>query len=302
MSDLKTTISSLKTTFYPAKLLLFGEHTVLQGSQALALPLPKFGGSWQFSDDKTLQYNLSDFMIYLKNLVEKSEISLNTEGGTNLLSQGLHFKSNIPNGYGVGSSGALVAALYDVFCENKTTNLAELKMILGRMESFFHGESSGFDPLVCYIQKPVLIKKDRSLAVLEDIKNDVSIFLLDTGIPRKGENMIRLFSEKSQNTAFKDLVINDLLPNIDDAIACFLQNEPNLLFETVHKISLFQYRYFPEAVPLSHKNVWLEGLNSDVYKLKLCGSGGGGFILGFCLDVKEAKKMLVKLGFKMIVI
>ena len=114
--------------------------------------------------------------------------------------------------------------------------------------------------------------------------------------------MIRLFSEKSQNTAFKDLVINDLLPNIDDAIACFLQNEPNLLFETVHKISLFQYRYFPEAVPLSHKNVWLEGLNSDVYKLKLCGSGGGGFILGFCLDVKEAKKMLVKLGFKMIVI
>jgi mevalonate kinase len=296
------TLSDLKNTFYPAKLLLFGEHTVLQGSQALAMPLPKFGGRWAFSEDKTLQYNLSDFNLYLKNLVEKGEIDLNTEGVTHELSQGLHFKSNIPNGYGVGSSGALVAALYDVFCETPTTDLAELKTILGKMESFFHGASSGFDPLVCYTRKQILIKNDRSLAVLEAVKNDVNVFLLDTGIPRKGENMIRLFAEKSQNSTFKDLIINNLLPHIDNAIACFLQNQPSLLFETLHEISFFQYRYFPEAVPLSHKNVWLEGLNNGVYKLKLCGSGGGGFILGFCLDIKETKKMLAKSGFKMLVI
>jgi mevalonate kinase len=302
LSDLKNIPPSVKNTFYPAKLLLFGEHTVLQGSQALAMPLPKFSGRWQFSADKTLQYNLADFNIYLKDLVEKGEIALNTDGVSQELSQGLHFKSNIPNGYGVGSSGALVAALYDVFCETQTEDLAELKTILGKMESFFHGASSGFDPLVCYIRKPILIKNDRSLAVLEEVKNDAHVFLLDTGIPRKGEHMIRLFTEKSQNPAFKDLIINDLLPNIDEAITCFLQNQPSLLFETLHKISLFQYRYFPEAVPLSHKNVWLEGLNSEVYKLKLCGSGGGGFILGFCLDVKEAKKMLAKSGFKMVLI
>jgi mevalonate kinase len=300
LSYVKNIPPSVFQTFYPSKLLLFGEHTVLQGSQALAMPLPKFGGQWQFSDDKTLQYNLNDFMEYLNNLVEKGEVMLDTEGAAAMLSQGLYFKSNIPNGYGIGSSGALVAALYDAFCDHKTDNLTELKTILGKMESFFHGASSGFDPLICYIGKPILIKKDRSLAILEQVKTDIFVFLLDTGVPRKGENMIRLFTEKSQNSLFKDLIINDLLPNIDEAIASFLQNQSNLLFDTVHKISLFQYRFFPEAIPLAYKNVWLEGLSSEAYKLKLCGSGGGGFILGFCRDIKETKKKLAKLGFKMI--
>lgn len=294
--------NSIKPAFYPSKLLLFGEHTVLQGSQALALPLWKFGGSWHISDDRTLQYNLADFNMYLKNLVEKGDIALNTEGVSDMLSKGLYFKSNIPNGYGVGSSGALVAALYDVFCETKTHDLAELKTILGKMESFFHGASSGFDPLICYIRKPVLIKKDRHLTVLESTKNDISIFLLDTGISRKAENCIQIFAEKSQIPSFKDLVVNDLVPNIDDAIAAFLQNQPRLLFETVHKISLFQYRFFPEAIPLAFKNVWLEGLSSDVYKLKLCGSGGGGFILGFCENLELAQRVLLKSGFKIITI
>ena len=294
--------NSLKASFYPSKLLLFGEHTVLQGSQALALPLWKFGGNWQMSEDKTLQYNLADFTMYLKNLVEMGEIALNTEGVSDMLSKGLYFKSNIPSGYGVGSSGALVAALYDVFCETKTSDLAELKTILGKMESFFHGASSGFDPLICYIRKPILIKKDTHLAVLEAVKNDISIFLLDTGISRKAENCIQIFTEKSQVPAFKDLVVNDLVPNIDDAIAAFLQNQPTLLFETVHKISFFQYRFFPESIPLSFKNVWLEGLSSNVYKLKLCGSGGGGFILGFCENMEAAQSMLLKSGFKIITI
>ena len=286
--------------FYPSKLLLFGEQTVLQGSQALALPLLKFGGRWSVSADKTLQYNLSDFNVYLKNLVEIGEIDLDTEGVSEMLSQGLYFKSNIPNGYGVGSSGALVAAIYDVFCANKTSDLLELKTILGKMESFFHGASSGFDPLICYIQKPILIKKNKNLAVLDAVKNDIYFFLLDTGISRKAENMIKLFAEKSQTPSYKDLIMNDLVPNIDDAIAAFLQNKPRLLFETVHKISLFQYRFFSEAIPLSFKNVWLEGLSSDVYKLKLCGSGGGGFILGFCLDLEAAQKTLLKSGYKII--
>jgi mevalonate kinase len=300
LSYVKNTPPSVKKTFYPSKLLLFGEQTVLQGSQALALPLLKFGGKWAISADKTLQYNLGDFNLYLKNLVETGEIALNTEGVSEMLVQGLYFKSNIPNGYGVGSSGALVAALYDVFCTDKTDDLLELKAILGKMESFFHGASSGFDPLICYLKKPVLIKKDKDLAVLEGVKNDISLFLLDTGISRKAENMIKLFAEKSQNPSYKDLVMNDLVPNIDDAIAAFLQNQPSLLFETVHKISFFQYRFFEEAIPLSFKNVWLEGLSSDVYKLKLCGSGGGGFILGFCLDLEAAQEMLLRSGYKMI--
>jgi hypothetical protein len=40
-----------------SKLLLFGEHTVNLGSQALAMPLPHFKGEWNYGG---AQYDLAE--------------------------------------------------------------------------------------------------------------------------------------------------------------------------------------------------------------------------------------------------
>lgn len=50
---------------------------------------------------------------------------------------GLNFESNIPVGYGLGSSGALVAAIYDDFFTEKASEFSELKRDLADLESFF---------------------------------------------------------------------------------------------------------------------------------------------------------------------
>jgi mevalonate kinase len=283
---------------YPAKLLLFGEHSVLRGSQALAVPFRQFSGQWAYSDDLSKQYDLPKLVDYVKKMSKNGEIALDTEGVKKELSKGLYFESNVPRGYGLGSSGALVAALYDTFNENKSLYISEIKKVLGAIESYFHGASSGFDPLISYVQKPVLIKPDKTMAVLDDLKSDAQMFLLDTHQPRKAETLIKLFLDKcEQDGHYNALIENDLVPHIDDAIAAFLQNKTGLLFETVHQISYFQYRFFTEMIPLAYKNVWLEGLAGDVFKLKLCGAGGGGFILGFCKNFIEAKNVLSKSGF-----
>ena len=75
------------------------------------------------------------------------------------MKDGLYFDSSIPQGYGVGSSGALVAAIYDKYASDKITvlenltrdKLLKLKSIFSMMESFFHGKSSGLDPLNSYL-------------------------------------------------------------------------------------------------------------------------------------------------------
>jgi mevalonate kinase len=287
--------------FYPSKLLLFGEHTVLRGSQALAMPLLKYGGQWQYSDDKTKQYDLPKFANYLKNLVENGKIAFDTEGVLSALERGLFFESNIPRGYGAGSSGALVAAMYDAFGVDKNLTISELKTVLGLIESYFHGESSGLDPLVSYVKKPVLIRSDKTMTTLETAENDLPRFLLDTKQPRKTEPLVKIFLEKTAHSPeFSGLVSNELVPLVNDAIAAFLSNQTAILFETVHQISWFQHRFLPEMIPMSFKNVWLEGLAGDVYKLKLCGAGGGGFILGFCKNMADAQKELAKLGFSII--
>jgi mevalonate kinase len=288
-------------SIYPSKLLLFGEHTVLRGSQALAVPLGNYAGRWQFSADKTKQYDLPKLVEYVKILAENGKIAFDTEGSLSALERGLFFASNIPSGYGAGSSGALVAALYDAFGLDKTLTISDLKIVLGRMESFFHGESSGLDPLVSYLKKPILIRPDKTMTTLDAAKNDLPRFLLDTKQSRKTEPLVKIFLEKTaRSPEFNNLILSELVPLVDDAITAFLQNQTTILFETIHRISLFQHRFLPEMIPMAFKNVWLEGLAGDVYKLKLCGAGGGGFILGFCKDIKDTKKELAKSGFSII--
>ena len=45
-------------------------------------------------------------------------------------------------------------------------------------------------------------------------------------------------------------------------------------------------------IPSSFHQLWRKGIETNNYYFKLCGSGGGGFILGFTEDYKKAKKAL----------
>jgi len=45
-------------------------------------------------------------------------------------------------------------------------------------------------------------------------------------------------------------------------------------------------------IPEGFKDVWKRGIESGDYYLKLCGSGGGGYILGFTRDYANAQEQL----------
>ena len=122
---------------------------------------------------------------------------------------GMYFDSSIPQGYGVGSSGALVAAIYDKYAADKITvlenltreKLLKLKTIFSEMESFFHGKSSGLDPLNSYLSLPILINsKDNIEATgIPSQKSDGkgAVFLLDSGRTGETAPMVSMFMEKS---------------------------------------------------------------------------------------------------------
>jgi mevalonate kinase len=295
------TFASMKT--YPAKLLLFGEHTVNAGSQALAMPLPLFYGHWEYITDQSselrkLQMSLPQFAEYLDRTSRQGELILpiDVAGFREALFRGLIFRSNIPRGYGAGSSGALVAAVFDSFHLQTVDDHSLLKKGLAQMESFFHGTSSGTDPLICFLQKPLLLGRE-SVRLLELPQASIAgstnrLFLLDTGIERKATPLIEYFLKKMQEENFRKHCRNLLLPAVDGAIEAFLEQNWEKLFVHMHGISDFQLRFLEKMILSAFREIWQAGLESDHFRLKICGAGGGGFLLGISKNFPETEKAL----------
>ena len=286
---------------YTSKLLLFGEHIIIKGAQALAVPFSHYHGSWQydFDEKEKLQMDLPKFAEYLEKLQEEKNLlcDLDIFSFKKELDKGLYFQSNIPTGYGAGSSGALCAGVYDLFCKNKLekteAHLLDLKKIFAQLESYFHGSSSGTDPLVCYVGQPLLLASKEKIRIVKIPKTkDFTLFLLDTKITRKTGTFVNIFLEKSKDEYYAKHCESELIPDNEDAIDDFLKGNEKALFEKMHSISHFQFKYFQEMIPDEFRKMWLDGLSSDMFKLKLCGAGGGGFFLGMTNDFEKTKSFI----------
>lgn len=308
--------------FY-GKVLLFGEYSILFNSKGLTIPYSHFTGQLSFIDDD--KYTDFDFAVLSnKQLKEFLEFMLELEANNNMpcsidfkklntdLEKGLYFESNIPQGYGIGSSGALVAAIYDRYCTNKIEanesisgkDISRLKEIFGKLESLFHGQSSGIDPLNCYLQHPLLIHSREDISITgvprSRFESEGVIFLVDTGKIGKTGPLVNHFLEQMRYKEYENIFLTEYIPWVNQCISDILSGNMRSFFESLIKVSTFQLKHFTNMIPDNFMSAWKFGLESGTFQLKLCGSGGGGFLLGFTTDYTAAKKYFAGLQHDMI--
>jgi len=216
----------------------------------------------------------------------------------------MYFDSSIPQGYGVGSSGALVAAIYDKYSVNKITvlenltreKLLKLKYIFAQMESFFHGKSSGLDPLNSYLSIPILINSQDNIEATgiptQSLNGKGAVFLLDSGIVGETAPMVTIFMEKLKEEGFRTMLKSQFIKYTDACVDNFLGGDVRSLFSNTKKLSKVVLSHFKPMIPEQFHGIWQHGLDTNDYYLKLCGSGGGGYILGFTQDLEKAKLSL----------
>jgi mevalonate kinase len=89
---------------------------------------------------------------------------------------------------------------------------------------------------------------------------------------------------------FHDRCKSDLLPAVDAAIQSFLAGDMEKLFIETHRIGQFQLLFLEKMIPEAFRQMWQAGLDSDLFKLKVCGAGGGGFLLGITKNLEEIQK------------
>ena len=300
-----------KSPLYYAKILLFGEYGIINNSQGLSIPYNYYNGAFKNAgklEGKAAASNkhLQEYLQHLRKLEAANELpaDLDLDAMERDIESGFYFDSSIPEGYGVGSSGALVAAIYDRYASNPIhpendidkDSIFRLKEIFGKMESYFHGKSSGIDPLICYLGLPLLINSKNDLGTVampqETQDGKAAIFLLNSGQPGETQPMVNIFMEKMKNEGFRQVMKEQFTRYNDACIQAFLNGDSKPLFSNLKKLSKLVLDYFTPMIPQSLQDLWRQGIESNDYYLKLCGSGGGGFVLGFTRDYDKVRELL----------
>ena len=301
----------MKGPLFYSKILLFGEYGIIKDSKGLSIPYNFYNGALKVDknpSEEAVESNrrLRLFADYLQALQEEKPalVKFDMEDIYKDIDRGMYFDSSIPQGYGVGSSGALVAAIYDEYALEKITvlenltreKLLKLKEIFGEMESFFHGKSSGLDPLNSYLSIPILINSKDNIepaGIPSQTQNGKgAVFLLDSGSVGETAPMVNIFMENMKQEPFRKMLKDQFVKHTDACVDDFLQGDVKSLFGNIKKLSHVVLDNFKPMIPAQFHKLWQNGIETNEYYLKLCGSGGGGYILGFTEDIDKARKTL----------
>lgn len=290
---------------YPAKLLLFGEYTILLGSSAIGMPVNAFEASLSFIDqqkgDLLIRAEQSNFLLkqlcdhYLERYSIFNEF-IDLERFRNDITQGLYLSSTIPHRFGMGSSGALCAAIYGRYgnvesilpSELNKAQLNRLREKFIQMEAFFHGRSSGFDPLVSFLHKNILVNKEGeaipvgSSPLINDDK--LRILLIDSRLSREKKPYVQLFLDRFAPEGRLTPPAEIFVQLTNTCIDSFNSNYITEFWQNLLKLSAFQLSEMDHLIPEKLQSIWRDGLQTSIFALKLCGSGGGGYFTCITTD------------------
>jgi mevalonate kinase len=298
----------MKGPLFYSKILLFGEYGIIKDSKGLSIPYNFYNGALKVDEDPSevaikSNASLKRFAVYLETM-DSNLVQFDIEQLKQDLDNGMYFDSSIPQGYGVGSSGALVAAIYDKYAHNKITvlenltreKLLTLKGVFSAMESFFHGKSSGLDPLNSYLSIPILINSQDNIEATgipsQKSEGKNAVFLIDSGIIGETAPMVSIFMENMKQEGFRKMIKDQFIKHTDACVDDFLKGDIKSLFKNTKRLSKVVLNNFKPMIPQQFHQLWENGIKTNDYYLKLCGSGGGGYILGFTEDIDKAKLAL----------
>ncbi len=256
--------------YYPSKVILFGEYTVLLGGHILAVPFREKFAKW--TQTKTQDNRLLGYIEYLQqhNFPELNNEKL--DALRHLVLNGLVLESNIPSGYGLGSSGSVVAAVFDaVSVESDPKRCIK---IFQQMEAYFHNVSSGIDPLVSYFDCPIL-KTEGDIMLLE-IEIDIAFSLYDSERKRETSHLVDYFKERMDSDPSFAKGMQKILTTNNQIIHHIRNQKP--ITEDLRVLSASQYEIMQAMIDEETASKWEKDTESI---WKICGAGGGGYYIKF---------------------
>jgi len=260
-------------------------------AMALSIPFPRFSGFLDFDNGLFHQESSAEIRKFSEHLntgvaYQKLHFPFDLERLKDDLRKDLYFNSNIPQQYGVGSSGALVAALFSEYAD---VSVAEDKLVpeilkadFAVLESYFHGRSSGLDPLISFLNQALLIDSKKTIQTVHPdlAQTGLSVALIDTKTTGATGPLVQHFIDQLNFPEFKLAFETQFIPANNGCIESLLHHDKIEFFSFLQKLIQFHLQHFHRMIPGDFHAIISQALNEKVF-IKLLGSGGGGFLLAF---------------------
>ena len=180
------------TASAPGKVILFGEHAVVYGRPAIAVPVEKVrataridagdGGLWIQAADLGRSYLLeqADPDDPLAAAVWLTLEAIDARPPDAVLA--IH--STIPISSGLGSGAAVSVAIIRALAQLLGNPLSDdlVSDLAFQVEKFHHGTPSGIDNTVVTFRRPVFFVRDQPIQTLQ-VRKPLRLLIADTGVP-----------------------------------------------------------------------------------------------------------------------
>jgi len=274
-----------------SKIILIGEHSVVYGYPAIAIPLRKIGiecivedakNSFFYNKINTLSVAIFTALKHLKKENAKIKYKIT---------------SQIPQKRGMGSSAAVsiaaIRAIFDYFEEDLTDEL--LEKLVNTAEIVAHQTPSGLDAKTCLSDKAIKFIKNKEFLYI-DLNLDAYLVIADTGIYGKTSEAI----QSVKNLGSKADIPLKKLGDLTDEMAKILTENSKSKSEMIDKAGKIMTKANTE---LGKLNITIEktdlfvktAIENGASGAKISGGGLGGCVIALAKNLEIVEK--IKDGF-----
>ncbi len=278
------------------KIILLGEHAVVYGRHALAIPIPDAVRASVALSDRQTTLTVRDWGLC--SVVER-ESTKGVDAAINLILDSLGVKasgftidvsSSLPRGMGLGSSAALAVAITRAIakCTDSEINDEQVNEIAFACEKLAHGTPSGVDNTLSCYGEPMLFRSSGELEI-DTVQLDVTPPLLvgfshEAGLTHEQVAGVRSRFDQDEHN------YNRIFDQIDDltiagakALVAGQYAELGSLMNLCHGLLNAIQVSTPDL-----ENMVSIARENGAAGAKLTGAGGGGSIVALCPGTEDA--------------
>ena len=280
-------------TRVPGKWVLAGEHSVLKGATAVAVPHFEVGLTLRYEPGHASASRGSQTLVITPDSAQSllgellgAIASLWAENGKEFrFPRGkLEIDSTIPIGAGLGSSAAVCVALTEWLSGPLQLASSQKMGFATRLENHFHGKSSGMDVAAISSGEPILFSMNEGIRSL-GIKKLPRFTIHDTGLRSRTSECVQKVEAFRENAPALGIYVDELMKNAShlamEGLSEYDHGDSKKGLSLIQE-SMKQSRecfYSWELVPRKAKDLEEDLLKQGALAVKLTGAGGGGMVV-----------------------